>query len=150
MNIQIRKAKKDDLVAVRELVVELAIYEKEPNAVTATLTDYENAFDENIFEVLVAVVEGEIIGIALYYMTYSTWKGKMLYLEDLVVKEKYRSKGIGQLLFDTLKEEAAQKEAILMKWQVLDWNTPAIRFYEKNQATLEGEWMNCKLFIKPS
>ena len=74
----------------------------------------------------------------------------MLYLEDLVVKEKYRSKGIGQLLFDTLKEEAVQKEAILMKWQVLDWNTPAIRFYEKNQATLEGEWMNCKLFIKPS
>ena len=147
MKTIIRKAKKTDLEFVHKLVVELAIYEKEPDAVTATLDDYEQAFSEGIFEVLIAERDNQIVGIALYYMTYSTWKGKMLYLEDFVVQEKYRHLGIGQSLFDAFKKEGKKKGAVLLKWQVLDWNTVAIRFYEKNNATLETDWINCKYYL---
>ncbi len=147
MQATIRKATKEDLTAIHELVVELAIYEKEPHAVTATIKDYEQAFDEDIFEVLVAEINQEIVGMVFYYMTYSTWKGKMLYLEDFVVNEKFRKSGIGQQLYDALLEVGRQKKAVLVKWQVLDWNEPAIKFYKKNSAVFEVGWLTCKKYL---
>lgn len=143
----IRKATLEDLPAIHELVRELAIYEKAEEEFTATLSDYESDFKENIFEALVAEKEDRIVGMALYYMTYSTWKGKMLYLEDFVVNEALRRTGIGQQLFDAVLNVARTKGCRLLKWQVLDWNEPAISFYEKNKATIEKEWYNGKLFL---
>jgi len=147
MEIIVRKASKSDLVAILDLVIELAVFEKEPDAVTATIADYEESFDQGVFEAHVAECEGKIIGTALYYMTYSTWKGKMLYLEDLVVTQSFRRKGIGQLLFNAVLEETKAKYAKLLKWQVLDWNQPAIDFYEKNKAIIEKDWYNGKIFV---
>ena len=145
MRINIRKGYKEDLKAIYDLVYELAVYEKEPDAVTATLEDYQRDFADGLFETLIAESEGRIVGMALFYLTYSTWKGKMLYLEDFVVKESHREKGIGQLLFNAFIEEARSKNARLAKWQVLDWNTPAVKFYEKNKATIEKNWWTVKL-----
>lgn len=147
MEIRIRKGLTEDIAAIYELVYELAVYEKEPEAVTASLEDYKKDYTSGCFETLVAESEGDIVGMALYYPTYSTWKGKMLYLEDFVVKERYRRGNIGQLLFDAFLEEARKKEARLVKWQVLDWNEPAIRFYKKNNALLEKDWWNGKIFL---
>jgi ribosomal protein S18 acetylase RimI-like enzyme len=144
----IRKANFSDLEAIRNLVVELAIYEKEPDAVTATLEDYQNNFKNNWFECHVAEKEGKVIGMILYYNTYSTWKGRMLYLEDFVVAEAYRRQGVGELLFEKLFEIAKEKEAKLIKWQVLDWNEPAIQFYKKYEGMImEDNWNNCKIFM---
>ncbi len=143
----IRKATLEDLPAIHGLVRELAIYEKAEEEFTATLSDYESDFKENIFEALVAEKEDRIVGMALYYMTYSTWKGKMLYLEDFVVNEALRRIGIGQQLFDAVLNEAKTKGCRLLKWQVLDWNEPAIGFYEKNKATIEKGWYNGKIFL---
>ena len=148
MNIIIRKAKLKDLADVYALVKELAIYEKGEQELTASIEDYQNDFKSNFFEVLVAEKENEILGISLYYKTYSTWKGRMLYLEDFVVKENYRSKGIGQLLFDAFLEEARLLDCKMVKWQVLDWNEPALNFYKKNRAIIEKNWWNGKIFLK--
>ena len=147
MKIKVRKAKQEDIPSVYQLVKELAIYEKEPDAVTASLEDYYQDFADKIYEVLVAEEGNQIVGIAIYYMTYSTWKGKMLYLEDFVVAQSHRRRGIGQLLFDAYKAEAIEKKARLIKWQVLDWNEPAIAFYKKNGATIEKGWYNVKTFL---
>ena len=100
--ILIRPAERNDFDAIHALVVELAIYEKEPDAVTATISDFQKAFDDNLIQALVAEVGGEIIGMGLFYLTFSTWKGKMMYLEDLVVGESARNEGVGQLLFDAV------------------------------------------------
>lgn len=143
----IRKAKVNDLEAIYKLVKELAIYENEPDAVTAALEDYKNDFNEGIFQSLVAELDGIIVGIVIYYMAYSTWKGKMLYLEDFVVNQKYRKIGIGQYLFDALLKEGQVKGARLVKWQVLDWNEPAIAFYKKNKAVIEKNWWSGKVFL---
>jgi ribosomal protein S18 acetylase RimI-like enzyme len=148
--IFIRKAQKDDLHQVIDLVKELAIYEKEPEAVTASLKEYQELFDNGWYECLVAVKEHKILGIAIYYKTFSTWKGKMMYLEDLVVSEAYRCMGIGQMLFDQVVTEAQQMGCALLKWQVLDWNMPAIKFYEKNEAIIEKEWLNGKIILDKS
>ena len=94
---------------------------------------------------LVAEVDNSIVGMTLYYDTFSTWKGKMLYLEDFVVKESYRSQGIGDLLFDATLVEAKKRKCLLMKWQVLDWNTEAVKFYKRKQAEIETEWWNGKI-----
>ena len=147
MKISIRKGQKSDLPAVYGLVYDLAVYEKEPEALTATLEDYYRDFEEGLFEVLVAEWEEGVVGMALYYNTYSTWKGKMIYLEDFVVKEEVRGQGVGQLLFEAFLQEAQQAKARLVKWQVLDWNTPALRFYEKNRAIIEKNWWNGKIFL---
>ena len=147
MNIKIRKAKRTDLASILDLVKELAIYEKAGNQVSASLEDYQNAYDEKVFEAVVAEVEGQVIGMMLYYMTYSTWRGKMLYLEDFVVAEAYRNRGIGKLLFEEFINEANRKDARLVKWQVLDWNEPAIAFYKKHKAIFEKEWLNVKIFL---
>jgi len=143
----IRKATKDDLPAIYGLVRELAIYEKSEDALTATLEDYEKDFAEGIFEALVLEENGEIRGMTLYYMTYSTWKGKMLYLEDFCVAERYRRFGYGQQLFDAFVEVAKEKECRLVRWQVLDWNEPAVKFYKKNGATIEDFWWTCKIIF---
>ena len=96
-------------------------------------------------------MDGKIVGIIIYYMTYSTWKGKMLYLEDFVVNQQYRKLGIGQHLFDAFLKEAKDKGARLVKWQVLDWNEPALAFYKKNKAIIEKNWWNgCLLYTSPS
>lgn len=147
LEVEIRLAEKRDLAAIHELVRELAIYEKAEPEFVATLEEYHRDFQDDVFESLVAEAEGQVVGMMLYYLTYSTWKGKMLYLEDFVVLPSYRRYGIGQQLFDALQQEARQKGCKLIKWQVLDWNEPAIRFYEKNDATIEKEWWNGKLFI---
>lgn len=140
--IIVRKAKKNDLAAIHALVTELAVYEKEPDAVTATLKDYETDFEAGIYDALVAENEEGIVGMALYYMAYSTWKGRMLFLEDFVVTERYRRKGVGKLIFEAVIEEAKKRKANRMKWQVLDWNEPAINFYKKYEARIEGGWLN--------
>lgn len=147
MTIITRKATIEDLASIYNLVVELAIYENEPKAVTATLEDYTNNFSQKVFDAIVAEQEGEIIGTCIFYLTWSTWKGRMVYLEDFVVTEKFRKIGIGQKLFDAFIIEAKHLEAILVKWQVLDWNEPAINFYKKNKAIIEKEWWNGKIFL---
>jgi len=147
-DIEVRKATKNDLKAIYGLVKELAIYEKEPEAVTATLEDYQNDFAEGIFEANVALYGEEIVGTTIYYMSYSTWKGKMLYLEDFVVKEAFRQKGVGQLLFDAYLAVAKEKKAVMVKWQVLDWNEPALNFYERNNAIIEKNWWSGKIFLE--
>ena len=148
MKITIRKADQADLPAILDLVKELAVYEKAADQVTATLEDYENAFSENIFESQVAELDGKVVGMTLYYMSYSTWRGKMLFLEDFVIFKEYRNLGIGQLLFDAFLEEARSKKVAMVKWQVLDWNEPAIKFYEKNKAIIDKGWWNVKMFFK--
>lgn len=147
-DIEVRKATKNDLEAIYGLVKELAIYEKEPEAVTATLEDYQNDFAEGVFEANVALYGEKIVGTTIYYMSYSTWKGKMLYLEDFVVKEAFRQKGVGQLLFDAYLAVAKEKKAVMIKWQVLDWNEPALNFYERNNAIIEKNWWSGKIFLE--
>ncbi len=147
MTINIRKATAADLHEIYNLVKSLAIYEKAEAEVTATIEDYQNDFAAGIFQAHVAETDGKVIGMVLYYMNYSTWKGRMLYLEDFVVYEEYRRFGVGQLLWNELAEEAKRQGARLLKWQVLDWNEPAIKFYKKNKATIEKEWYNGKLFF---
>lgn len=148
MSVLIRKATTADLPAIHDLVRELAIYERAEDAFTATLADYAADFEAGIYEALVAEVQGEIRGMALYYMAYSTWKGRMLYLEDFVVRQTQRRSGLGQLLFEAFVAEAKKKGCRLIKWQVLDWNEPALAFYRKNDAIIEKEWWNGKIFLQ--
>lgn len=148
MNTTIRQAKIEDMQAVLKLIKELAIYENSPNEVTNTIENLEqDGFGKDkVFDCLVVDYEGEVIAFALFYTGYSTWKGKTLYLEDFLVSEKLRGQGIGKQLFDRVILEAKLKGAKRMDWQVLDWNLPAINFYKKYNATLDGEWINGRLF----
>jgi GNAT superfamily N-acetyltransferase len=145
--ITIRKGKKEDLPDVLNLVHELAIFEKAPDAVTNTIEEMEeDCFGKKpAFEFLVALVNNKIVGIALYFIKYSTWKGKGIYLDDLIVTEKMRGKGIGKKLFDEVISEAKKINAKQLHWQVLDWNVDAIDFYKKYGASIEAEWWDCKL-----
>ena len=147
MKIQIREGVQTDLPQVLDLIKELAIYEDALDEVTIKLEDLErDGFgSERLFHFLVAVNEKELVGIAFYYTRYSTWKGKILYLEDFVVKEQDRGNGIGTLLFEETVRVCKNKEYNGMAWQVLDWNEPAINFYKKYKATLSSSWLNCKL-----
>jgi GNAT superfamily N-acetyltransferase len=138
----IRKCNIEDMPAIISLVVELAVFEKEPHAVVATLDEYEEAFKSGLIDAFVADDDGVVVGMALYYSTFSTWKGRMLYLEDFVVNQHYRSAGIGQQLFDAFVNEGKIQNCRLVKWQVLDWNESAIRFYQKNKAELDTTWYN--------
>ena len=141
------KGRKEHLPGIMALVNELAVFEKEPDAVTATLLDYEKAFEKHLIDFIVATVNNDIIGMALYYDTFSTWKGKMLYLEDFYVQAEYRSLGIGAKLFDEVVEEARRRDCVLLKWQVLDWNKRAIQFYKSKNAEIETIWYNGKLWL---
>jgi GNAT superfamily N-acetyltransferase len=147
VNIKIRKGKEADLKDVYLLIKELAAYENASGEVETTVESMiKDAFAENpLFEFLVAEYEGTIIGTAVYYFAYSTWKGKVLYLEDIVIKEIYRRKGIGTLLFNELTEIAKLEKVKRMSWQVLEWNKPAIDFYKKINTNFDAEWINCKL-----
>ena len=148
MQIFIRKAKFDDLEAVLDLVKDLAEFEKSENEVTANLDDYQIGYKNKDFEALVAVVHGKIVATAIYYLTWSTWKGRMMYLEDFIVKDIYRRFGVGQKLFEAFLVEAEKMHCKLAKWQVLDWNTPAIKFYEKNDALIDKDWWNVKIMLE--
>ena len=142
MKTTIRKGTKQDLPRLRELIVELAIFEKEPEAVEVTLEELENdGFGTgSIYNFFVAEENGIVQGIALHYFKYSTWKGKCLFLEDIVVNQDYRGKGIGKLLFDEVVKVAADNNCKSLEWQVLEWNTPAIEFYKnKYNADLDEE-----------
>ena len=145
MSLTITKATKEHIAGVYALVEELAIYEKARHEMTMTLEAYHKAYDEGQFDCIVALKEGKVIGTCIYYDTFSTWKGKMLYLEDFVVLEDHRKSGVGQQLFDKLISIGKENKYSLVKWQVLDWNEPAIKFYEKNKSTIEKEWWNCKI-----
>ena len=147
MSIEIRKGTREDIVQALNLVKELAAYEKAPDEVEVTHEEMiEWGFGEDKqFDFFVALENNEIVGLALYYYKYSTWKGKCLFLEDIIVTESHRGKGIGKLLFDKVVQVSKDMKVRRMEWQVLNWNTPAIEFYKKYDATLDGEWVNCKL-----
>jgi GNAT superfamily N-acetyltransferase len=143
----IRAGKKEDLPRVLELVRELAEYERALHEVTNTVSSMEaDGFGPNpVYGFFVAEESGQILGLSLYYWRYSTWKGKRLYLEDIIVTERERGRGLGKLLFDRTMEKALEENCTGMMWQVLEWNEPAINFYKKYGSKLDGEWVNCHL-----
>lgn len=146
--ISIRKGEKRDLVHAFARVQELAEYERAAEQVSTSVKTYERDFEDGWFELLIAEDErGQNLGIMIYYQTFSTWKGRMLYLEDFVVAERARRMGVGQELWSVLVQVAREKKCTLLKWQVLDWNEPARAFYLKNGAELESGWENGKLFL---
>ncbi|HNL66677.1 MAG TPA: GNAT family N-acetyltransferase [Ferruginibacter sp.] len=156
MQITIRNAVREDCARMMELIHELAVYEKEPEAVTVSFEHFvESGFGEKpVWNAIVAEISpsasgegrGEVVGFALWYIRYSTWKGQRLYLEDFLVSEKMRGHGIGKLLFDKLLEECKEKGYSGMAWQVLDWNEPAINFYKKYpNVYIDKGWLNCSI-----
>ena len=148
MDIIIRKAAREDLPAIHELVRELAEYEKGLHFVSTTPESYLRDFEGGVFDAFVAQKEDKIVGMALYYIAFSTWRGPMLYLEDFVVKESQRGSGIGAMLFDAFIEEAKRQGVALVKWQVLKWNEPAINFYKKYDVVFDDEWFDGKIYLK--
>jgi GNAT superfamily N-acetyltransferase len=140
--MNIRKGKINDMPAVLSLIQELAVFEKEPDAVVVTVADLErDGFCENpLFHTFVAEMNGEIIGMALYYNRYSTWKGKAIHLEDLIVKEAHRGTGAGLALYTEIIKQGKKDNVRRLEWNVLDWNEPAIRFYEKSGAKVLDDW----------
>jgi len=147
MAILIRKAVRNDCTRMMELIQELATYEKAPDEVTVTLSHFEESgFGANpVWWAFVAEVDGVVIGMALYYVRYSTWKGQRMYLEDILVTEAMRGQKIGSQLMDALIVEAKEKGFNGMNWQVLEWNEPAIHFYKKYNANFDPEWVNCSI-----
>ena len=145
--MNIRKGEKKDLPQVLSLIKELADYEKAPQEVINTVAQMEiDGFGANPIYGLFVAEDGEKIkGISIYYWRYSTWKGKRLYLEDIVVTETERGRGIGKLLFDRTMQHALDENCTGMMWQVLEWNEPAINFYKKYGAKMDEEWTNCNL-----
>ena len=149
MKTIIRRAVKDDCGKLLELIQELATYEKAPDEVSVTLDHFtESGFGEQpVWWSFVAEVDEKIVGFALYYIRYSTWKGQAMYLEDILITNEMRGKGIGKLLFDRLIEEAREKKFNRIIWQVLDWNEPAINFYKKYKADFDAGWINCSIYV---
>lgn len=145
MDFQIRRAKKEDCPAMLDLIRELALYEKAPDEVTVNPIHFEESgFGDNPvwWAFVVENAEKKVIAFALYYIRYSTWKGQVMYLEDILVTEALRGKGIGKMLIERLIEEAREKGFKRMTWQVLDWNESAINFYKKFGAKFDPEWVN--------
>ncbi|MDX2283072.1 MAG: GNAT family N-acetyltransferase [Bacteroidia bacterium] len=148
--IRIRPAGPADMPAVHQLVRELAEYERAPEEV---LTSPEELLADGFgprpsFECLVAEnPEGDMAGIALFFTAYSTWKGRVLYLDDLVVTERFRGRGIGPMLLEAVRDLARARGMRQVRWQVLKWNTPAIRMYERYAPEMDGEWINCRLHV---
>lgn len=147
MNIEVRKAQKEDMPAVLRLINELAKFENEPDAVDVSVKDLENdGFgDRPLFECFVAEADGEIEGMALFYYRYSTWKGKTVHLEDLVVSEAFRGKGLGGALYATVINYAKKQGCKRTEWVVLDWNTNAVEFYKNSGATVFKEWRTVQM-----
>ena len=150
MKITIREGVKEDLPSVLELIKELADFENARDQVTITLEDLEkDGFEENPwYWFLVAEKDNEIVGLSFYWIRYSTWKGKFLFLEDFVIKEEYKRQGIGSKLFEETIKICKKFNLNGMTWQVLDWNTPAINFYKKYNADISKNWLNGKLSKK--
>ncbi len=138
----IRKGEQKDMKSVLELIQELAVFEKEPNAVELTVADLErDGFGSNpLFHTFVAEINENIVGIALYYYRYSTWKGKTIHLEDLIVKENQRGSGVGFALYSKIIEQGKIDNVRRIEWAVLDWNIPAIEFYKKSGAKILEDW----------
>ncbi len=145
MSLKIRNAKKEDLSAVLELIKELAIFENEPHAVEVGLEELTNDFVNESFNCLVAELQNNIVGIALYYNRYSTWKGKTIHLEDLMVTQSQRGKGVGKALLNEVVSIAKAANLKRVEWNVLDWNTPAIDFYKSVGATVFNDWLVVQL-----
>lgn len=145
--VSIRKGIKSDLPHVLELIRELAVYEKAEGEVIVTVKNLEeDGFGPHpYFQFFVAEIDSRIVGLALYYIKYSTWKGKCVFLEDLIVTSSYRKHGIGKKLFNAVVQAAKEMHAERMEWQVLDWNEPAIDFYKTYNTHFSPEWVNCKL-----
>ena len=143
----IRKGTPDDLPQALSLIQELALFENALHEVTTTVAQMkEDGFGENpVFKMIVAELDGELVGLAVYFLKYSTWKGKGIYLDDLIVKEAFRKQGIGKMLFNAVVEDSVAINAKQLHWQVLDWNENAINFYKKYNAAFDDEWINCKL-----
>lgn len=147
MNFTIRKGEKKDMSSVLNLINELAIFEKEPDAVNITVDDLlENGFKEKPeFNLFVAEYREDIVGMALFYNRFSTWDGPSLHLEDLIVTKDYRGKGIGKALYDKVLEFALVSGKKRVEWVVLDWNTPAIEFYKSTGAKMLYDWNLCQM-----
>lgn len=146
----IRPANTQDIPAIFKLIQELATYERAPEQVINTPEQIHiDLFEDQICSALVATNEmDEVIGFALYYISYSTWKGRCIYLEDFYVQENERKKGYGQALFDQVVQIAQQMGVKRMDWQVLEWNHTALNFYRRNHALLDPEWINGRLFFE--
>lgn len=142
MKISIREANENDMTEVFNLVQELAVFEKEPDAIEIDVAYYiENGFKKTpLFKCFVAEIENSIVGIALIYNRFSTWKGKTIHIEDLIVTKKFRNKGIGNLLFERVINYANETKVKRVSWEVLDWNINAIDFYKKKGAKLKDDW----------
>ena len=149
MKTIIRRAVKDDCPRLLELVQELATYERAPSEVTVTLDHFsESGFGKQpVWWAFVAEVNERVVGFALYYIRYSTWKGQAMYLEDILITNEMRGKGIGKLLFDRLIEESRDRKFNRIIWQVLYWNEPAINFYKKYNADFDAGWLNCSIYV---
>lgn len=148
MKIKVRKAQKKDLPSVLSLIKELAAYEKAPKEVKVTVQELEkDGFGKRkFFECFVAESEkNKVVGIALYYIKYSTWKGKCIYLDDIIVTETLRGHGIGKQLFEAVIRVAKKMKVRKLEWQVLNWNKPAINFYKKYSTVFDDEWVNCSI-----
>lgn len=146
MKVHIRPGTEADLPALMQCIRELAEYERAPQEVDIDVESLgQDWAKERAFDFLVAESHDEVVGIALYYPRYSTWKGRCFYLEDLYVKPAYRNMGTGLALLEAVGQKAREAGAIRLDWQVVDWNTPAVRFYEKLGAHIERNWWNCKM-----
>jgi len=145
MTISTRQGTMEDIPAVFELVKELAIYEKALNQVSNNVEKMTRDYNEKLYDFFVAESDSKIVGLSLYYFRYSTWKGKRLYMEDIIVTESMRGNGIGKILFDSTVKAAKQTGCTGMLWQVLDWNTSAAGFYRKYGTNFDDEWINCSL-----
>lgn len=142
MNFTLRKAKKEDALDLLHLIQELATFEKEPDAVALTVEDLQrDGLGNNpLFSCYVAEIDSEIVGMALFYFRYSTWKGKTVHLEDLIVKSEHRGKGIGKALYEKVLQFAAAENVKRVEWVVLNWNKNAIDFYKKSGAQVLKDW----------
>lgn len=147
MSIEIVKATEKHAEDVHALVQELAVYEKARDEMWLSVEDYRKYLKANLFECHLAINEGTVAGMILFYPTFSTWKGPMLHLEDFIVTDNMRRLGIGQMLMDHFLKIAKDRNVSLVKWEVLEWNTPAIKFYEKYQAIFEKDWWNVKMIF---
>ena len=147
--ITIRKGTPADVEPALLLIKELAAFEKAPEQVINTVEQMliDGYGEKPIFDLLVAEADQKIAGIAIYFIKYSTWKGKCLYLDDIVVQESLREKGIGKQLFDAVVAEAKLCNCQQLQWQVLNWNEPAINFYKKYDTVFDAEWINCKITL---
>jgi len=150
MSFKIREAQPADMQFVLELITELAVFEKEPDAVKISINDLiENGFKEHpAFYIYLAELDNTVVGMALFYHRFSTWEGASLHLEDLIVTQQHRQKGIGKALYDKVLNFALENDINRVEWVVLDWNKPAVDFYKSTGATVFEEWNICQMSRK--